>query len=126
MDVLTDPIADRERCPIPFFGSEACGNYRVLCFWARPTEEDLISDVGDTAHGKASLVFYFGRMSEARRRDLARQSARQRRTFVLLDETLLVFLCGERGSRLPVLFSCALPFTWAEPYTTTAGLLDLL
>jgi len=34
----------------------------------------------------------------------------------------VLYLCGERGSRLPVLFECTLPFTFLEPYTTTAGL----
>jgi hypothetical protein len=123
VDVKTDPISDRDRCPLPHFGSEARGSYRVHCIWDHPTEEDLINDVGNSAHGAAAIVFYFGRVSEAKRRELARLSIRGRKTFVLLDETLLIYLCGERGSRLPVFFRCALPFTFNEPYTTTAGLL---
>ena len=123
IDVKTDPVSDRDRCPVPHFGSQARGTYRVHCIWDRPPEEDLISAVGNSAHGVASLVFYFGRMSEAKRRELARLSIRGKNTFVLLDETLLVYLCGERGSRMPVFFRCALPFTFYEPYTTTAGLL---
>ena len=34
---------------------------------------------------------------------------------------VILYLCGERGPRLPVLFECTLPFTFLEPYTTTAG-----
>jgi hypothetical protein len=123
IDIKTDAISDRGRCPVPHFGSHARGTYRIHCFWDRPPEEDLISHVGNSAHGAASIVLYFGRMSEAKRRELARLSIRGRNTFVLLDETLLIYLCGERGSRMPVFFRCALPFTFYEPYTTTAGLL---
>lgn len=123
IDVKADSISDRDRCPLPHFGSEARGSYRVHCIWDHPSEEDLINDVGNSAYGAASIVFYFGRMSEAKRRELARLSIRGKRTFALLDETLLIYLCGELGSRMPVFFRCALPFTFNEPYTTTAGLL---
>jgi len=48
---------------------------------------------------------------------------RQRqRSFIVVDDLLLIYLCGERGSRLPVMFHCALPYTFQTPYTTTAGL----
>jgi len=120
--VDAEPISDRDRCPVALYGSGAYGNYRVLCVWSRPSEEDLLNDVGDTSHGSPVLVFYFGRMSEKQRRDLARLCRERRRTFIVIDETLLLYLCGERGSRLPVLFKCALPFTFLEPYTTTASL----
>jgi hypothetical protein len=123
IDVKTDPVSSRDRCPLPHFGSQARGTYRIHCIWDRPPEEDLINHVGNSSHGTASIVFYFGRMSEAKRRELARLSIRGKNTFVLLDETLLVYLCGERGSRMPVFFRCSLPFTFYEPYTTTAGLL---
>lgn len=117
----TEPIQDRNRCPVPIFGSTASGSYRILCTWDRPTEEDIVSEIGELQSG-ATFVFYFGRMSEQRRRDLARLSRERRRTFVLVDDLLVLYLCGERGSRLPVLFDCTLPFTFLEPYTTTAGL----
>lgn len=34
----------------------------------------------------------------------------------------MIYLCGERGSRLPILFDCVLPYAFQTPYTTTAGL----
>lgn len=40
----------------------------------------------------------------------------------MVDDALMIFLCGERGPRLPVLFDGALPFTYVETYATTAGL----
>ena len=121
LKVTCDPVRDRERCPVSIFGSAAEGHYRVLCAWDRPTEEDLIADVSETTHGAPAIVFYFGRMGEKVRRDLAERCRRRRRTFVVIDDVLILHLCGERGSRLPTMFRCALPFTFLEPYAVTAG-----
>ena len=63
-----------------------------------------------------------GRMSEQRRRDLAYQCRRRRRTLLVIDEVNVFYVCAARGPRLPVLMRCCLPFTVADPYTTTAGL----
>ena len=121
LDVTTDSIRDRDRCPVHVYGSSADGRYRILCVWNRPNEEDLLNDIGETAHGAPALVFHFGTMTAKRRRDLASLCRHQRRAVVVLDDALLYYLCGERGSRLPVLFACALPFASLNPYTTTAG-----
>jgi hypothetical protein len=64
-------------------------------------------------------------MTEQRRRDLAELCWQRRRSFLTIDDCLIFFLCGERFSRLPILFQCALPFTVAEPYTTTASLVPV-
>jgi hypothetical protein len=121
VEVQTEPVGERDLCPLPVFGSAASGRYRVLCVWGRPSEQDLIGQVGET-HAGAPLVFYFGRMTVQRRRDLARLRFEHRRTFLVLDDILLAYLCGERGSRLPVLFDCGLPFTHADPYPIAASL----
>lgn len=122
LEVRADVIRDRELCPVPAYGSLANGRYRVLCIWERPTEEDLVSAVGTPSHGAPVIVFHFGRLSQQRRRDLARLCRERQRGFIVVDDLLLIYLCGERGSRLPVLFACALPYTFQTPYTTTAGL----
>lgn len=122
LDVVTEPIRDRDLCPIAKYGSAAEGNYRVLCFWDRPSEEDLLHEIGETVQGAPIIVFLFGRLSGHRRRVIARLSRDKRRTFVLVDDILMVYLAAEVGVRLPALLKCALPFTFAEPYTTTAGL----
>ena len=122
IEVRAEPIQDKNRCPVPAYGSEAKGNYRILCVWDRPSEEDLLNAVGDTSHGSPVIVFHFGRMTEKRRRDLAHLCRKRRRKFIVIDDTLMFYLCGERGARLPVLFECTLPFTFIEPYTTAAGL----
>jgi hypothetical protein len=111
IDVVSDPIHDRNRCPVPAYGYSANGRYRILCVWDRPTEEDLLNDIGEASHGSPTFVFHFGCMTEQRRR-----------TFLVIDDAVVLYLCGEPGSRLPVLFECTLPFTFLEPYTTTAGL----
>lgn len=122
VDVTTDPIRDKNQCPVPQYGSLADGHYRLLCVWDRPTEEDLLNAVGDTANGAPVLVLHFDRMNDQRRRALTRLCRSNHRTFVVIDQTLMVFLAGERGARLPVMFNCTLPFTYLEPYTTAAGL----
>jgi len=122
LDVRTDGISDRNRCPVPEYGSEARGFYRVLCLWDRPSPEVLLHTVGADRHGHALVVLHFGRMLAQRRRELARTCRERRRTVIVLDETLILYLAGERGDRLPVFFDCALPFTAIEPYSTTAGL----
>jgi hypothetical protein len=81
-----------------------------------------LNDIGEASHGSPVFVFHFGLMTEQRRRDLARLCRQRRRTFLVIDDAVVLYLCGERGARLPVLFECALPFTFLEPYTTTAGL----
>lgn len=111
-DVETEPLRDRLLCPLPNFGSWANGRYRILCIWDRPSEEDIVAQVGETHHC-ATFVFYFGRLTVQRRRDLSRLCQEKRRTFIVLDDNLMAFLCAARGSRLPVLFACGLPFTMA-------------
>ena len=125
IDVTTEPIQDKKRCPVPAFGSQAQGRYRILCLWDRPPEEDILNAIGDTSHGSPVLVFHFGRMTEKRRRDLARLCRERRRTFIVIDDALMLYLCGERNARLPILFECSLPFTFLEPYTTTSGFVPL-
>lgn len=120
-----EPIRDRERCPLQAYGSNAGGRYRVLCVWDRPSEEELLNHVGDTSHSAPVIVFYFARMAESWRRNLARLCRQRRRTFAVIDDTLLLHLCGEPEPRLRAAFECALPFTFAEPYTTTAGLVPV-
>ena len=119
--IETDPIQTRERCPIPGFGSLADGHYRLVFLWGRPTEEDILQHADALPGRAATIVVYLGRLTEARRDAFARMARARSRTLLVLDELLLVFLCGQRGSRMPVLFGCAIPFTFVQPYVTTAS-----
>jgi hypothetical protein len=122
-NVQADPIVEQRTCVIPHYGSLAGGRYRVLCVWKRPSEEELVDLAGSMhQHDRPLLVLYFGNMSESRRRSLALLCKQRPRSFLLVDENLIFFLATEKGLRLPSLFSCTFPFTVADPYTTTAGL----
>jgi hypothetical protein len=119
--VDTEPISERDRCPVPAYGSGTKGHYRILLEWSLPTEEDLLHAVGETAQADPVIVFYFGRLSTQRRRDLARLCREKQRTFLVLDDLLLAFLAGVRSNRLSTFFACTLPFTFLEPYVVTAS-----
>lgn len=120
-EFICEPIDDRKICPIPTFGSEARGGYRVLCLWERPVEEDIVSIVGDTVANYPTIVFYFGRLHPKRRRDLAKKCRERRKSFLFLDDILLLYLM-EKAPRLPAFFRCTLPFTTVEPYRTTSSI----
>jgi hypothetical protein len=121
-EVQAERLADRSTCPVPQYGSQAGGHYRVVCIFKRLTDEDLVRFVSETSGARATLVLYFGRLKESRRRELAQVSREKRRTFLVLDEILLLYLASEPKSRLAAFFQCALPFTFVEPYITTSGL----
>jgi hypothetical protein len=118
----TQPLEDRHICPLPMFGSAAAGKYRVVCVWGRPTEDELLQWVGDSTVSRPTFLLYFGRMTERKWRELSRLSKTKRRAFVLLDETLLVYLCHAAGSRLRAWLDASLPFSFSSPYDATAGL----
>jgi len=118
----TGTVDDRGVCPIPHFGSGAKGNYRVICLWERPTEDDIVQMVGDSSLHRATIVLYFGRMSDRKWRDISRKTKLAHKSFVLMDEVMLLFLAGQGGSRLAAFFSTSLPFAYSDPYDATAGL----
>ncbi len=120
INLTTEPIIGRERCPVPAYGSEAKGKYRILCVWDRPSEEELFQFIGDTSFGSPVFVFYFGQMNDEMRPALARLCRERRQTLVVVDDVLILYLYGQRAPRLRTLFEAALPFTWTEPYTATA------
>ena len=121
IDVNAEPIFDQNRCPVSAYGSAANGHYRILCLWDIPNEQDILNAVGETALGSPVFVFYFRRMTVKKRRDLADLCRQRRSTFIVIDDVLMLYLCGEQKTRLPVLFDCTLPFTYLEPYKTAAG-----
>jgi hypothetical protein len=120
-ELLTEPIEDRSICPIPYFGSHANGRYRVLCIWQRPAEDEIVKLAGDSTITKPTLVLYFGRLSERKRREASKLAKQNHRSFLLVDETLLIFLTAEPRSRLAALFEVALPFSYSAPYDATSS-----
>ncbi|MFC2165967.1 ATP-binding protein, partial [Acidobacteriota bacterium] len=110
-------------CPVSQFGSDVNGRYRILCEWSIPNEEDLLAAFNDFPFDAGRLVFYFGRLTAARRRALTRLCRKTRRSFIVLDDIALIYLCTKRGSKLRLLFECLLPFTHNSPYSMSSSLL---
>jgi hypothetical protein len=101
IDVNTEPIQDRNRCPIPAYGSEAKGHYRILCVWNRPSEEDLLNAVGDTSQDSGAIVFHFGRMTARRRTDIGTKSQIK---LILLDVYKRAVAIARKMVQLSLLF----------------------
>ncbi|TCP57868.1 hypothetical protein EV586_102315 [Tumebacillus sp. BK434] len=121
-ELSTEVIVDQNRCPVSKYGSEANGRYRIFCFWDQQTEDRILNEIGQTEQGSPVIALYFGRMKEKRRRDMARLCRDRRSTFLVVDDLLMIYLAGQSGLRLPIMFNCTMPFTYLDPYTTTAGL----
>jgi AAA domain len=120
LDVRT--LMHRDRCPVPYFGSTAGGRYRVICLWDRPTEDEIVDAVRQGRNGPPTIVLYFGRLGDQKRRAIAQQARKDNLNFIVIDDLLVAFLCGVSGARLPVLFDCTLPFTCLNPYTMTSSI----
>ena len=110
-------------CPVSEYGSSVGGVYQFLCEWGITNEEDLLGAFSNSFHGAARIVFYFGRMTETRRRDLGKLCRKHHQTVIVLDDTLLINLCSFRGSKLRIFYECSLPFTYLSPYSVTSSLL---
>ena len=117
----TVPLENRSQSPVPIYGSGARGRYRVICCWARPVVQDLMQYANQHASGPPPIVLFLGRLSGGQRTELANASRERVASLLVLDETVLLFLCGARRSRLPVLFQCTLPFTHTQPYVSRGG-----
>lgn len=119
--LFTETIDDREVCPVPHFGSRAQGRYRVVVLADRASPEDLLQRIGDSTQQTATIVLSLTRSPLRFWPDLAKLSKERQRSFLLLDEAILLSLLAQRGSRLASWFAMALPFTYSEPYDASAG-----
>lgn len=116
----TRTLSDRHVCPVHRYGSTAAGRYMVLCRWDRPNEEVLLREAAEYRQTPV-IIFFFGRLTEFRRRNLARLCRERGFTCLVLDDLLMLHLCTVSGHRLPAFFSCTLPFTYVRAYVTSAG-----
>jgi hypothetical protein len=116
----TELLRNQKLCSVPQYGSRARRRYEVLCVFDKPSEDEIIKDVKDTLH-RAVIVFYFGVLDEDDRREIARlcRVNQPSRTFIILDDPLLLYLAKISKRRLEAFFDCSLPFTWLQPYTST-------
>jgi PAS domain-containing protein len=109
--------ADSMAFAIPQLGSQAQRRCDVACVWQRPGVDTLSTWLRDAPHeAHSAIVLYLGRLTARQRRDLMLKARDQDLALMVLDETLLVFLAGERDSRLAVFLGCTLPFAALNPY----------
>lgn len=103
--------------PIPQLGSQANGCYDVVCMWERPGAASIGAFLRDRGlDAKTVIVFYLGRLSERRRRDIAALAGARELALVVLDEVLLLFLAKCDDTRLPDFLRCSLPYAALNPY----------
>ena len=115
------PLRNRNDCPVPHFGSEAGGRYRLLLFRDLPAAEQMLQRLEQHYDRQATIAICLDRLGEHTHRRLTRMSREQSQSLVTLDESLLVFLAAQRDSRLAALFACGLPFTYNQPFARTSG-----
>ena len=118
--VTTEPIADRHLCPSRQFGSGADGRYRVLFSSERAAADSIFRSLGPDG-GPPTIVLHFGCLGGSRD-ELRKRATREHRLFLVVDETLVLFLAGRESGWLSTLFRCTLPYSSAQPYATTSGL----
>lgn len=118
-------LTSRNVCPLPEWGSVARGRYGLVCIRQRMADREILqAGVQQRQSTRVSgvVVLYFHRLGVKQRRELAAQArAIHARGVLVIDEYLLLFLCARPEGRLPLLISCACPFTQGEPYITTSG-----
>ena len=106
--------------PIPQFGSQATGNYSVLCFWERPSTDAVSSRLRELHLTTSNILMLYlgGRLKDRQKRDITRSCQKEELTLAALDEDLLLFLATkEREARFSCFLRCALPLTLLNPYT---------
>jgi AAA domain len=117
--VRTRVLSDREFCSIARFGSEAQGQYRIILTGKDSKPNEIVTAVpeGDTG---ATFVFVPQWVGKDIRLQIASEARRLSRTFCLIDDAMIAFLC-DRDRVIHDLFGCGIPFAAASPYVTTPG-----
>lgn len=122
-DFSCNPIEGRSRTAIPQFGSVAKGKYRLITLRDAMTEEDqfeMYKELIPTTN-RAVIVFNFFWMNQINRLELAKLSKKNRITFLVMDEAMLLYLFAQKESKFPAFIKLAAPFTFAEPYQTASS-----
>ncbi len=116
-EMTTEVLKDRDYCPIPHFGSQAKGRYRLLVFTNKLDVHQVIDHVTRDADDERTIVLYLDYLSENSRRDLSHRCKNMEpaSSFLLLDNYLVMFLLN-KTNRLRSFFRAALQFTSGKPY----------
>ena len=100
-------------------GSEAEGQYKLMLTSQDARPNEIVTSVTEGDAG-ATLVFAQKWLTPDERRAVAAEARRLGRSFCLVDDGLMAFLCT-RQHVLRELFACGIPFASATPYVTTPG-----
>ena len=119
--VTTVPLDNRALCPVYSFGSSADGHYDLILNWKPSARGSVVQAVGSNPN-RHSIVLHFGRVSREDRLWLRRWSIKNSNQFIVVDETLVLYLASQSSEALRSLFDCTLPFACVEPFFTAAGL----
>lgn len=115
-DVRCEPIANRRVCPVPDYGSDAQGRYRLLCLYPKAGEIEA-SEIPTAQRTIApTLVFFLGVLSREGRNKIIRQSKENRCSLLVIDDAMVLFLALRAQGRLHALFWATLPYTISYPY----------
>ena len=104
----------------PAFGSEARGSYPVFLANRNILDDQIVRELSKVGRDAPCLLLVFGRMTRARRENFALAMRRAKQTVLLIDEVQILYLTGQT-SWIELLFSCAAPFGYLQPYTTSPG-----
>ena len=116
------PIERREVCPLPHFGSEARGSYRLMLLLDPPEAEAIHQRMEQSRRQEAAIVVTLHALGRQTREQLVRSCLAKRTSLLTLDEPLLAFLAAQGGSRLAAFFACSLPYTYNQPFIRRASL----
>lgn len=122
-DVQINVSGNRETIPLPAYGSQSSGRYRILAIWDRLSEARMRRLLVDDKEQRPILLLFFGISPWTQRLELARAARRSfgEQQFLLLDETLFMFLLSKDDERTRSLFELSLAFSSSQPYSTTSG-----
>jgi hypothetical protein len=101
---------------VPAFGSNAGDRRRILLAWGEPSADTLMSWVDQDPAGDAVVVAYFGTMSAAVRRELARLTPSSQAPVIVLDDAALAYLAARGDRLLEATMMILLPFAHVNPY----------
>lgn len=104
--------------PFPQFGSLAEPVYDVLLVWERPGADNIGTAIHDARlDARATILLYFGRIGETARQEITRMTRRRGLPIAILDETLFLYLTGQRDAILQAFLRCSVPYGTVIPYT---------
>ena len=115
-----DKIDNRTICPSPRYGSQANGNYTFVLTSKKFQPDLYLSSFKNEEQVDSHIVLYTGYLSEAERRELSAFCKEKKKSFLVIDYPLMLFLCSKLN-KMYSMFVCTLPFSYSEPYSITAS-----